>query len=200
MDIIDNATGEIIIDDGSQSGLVMRSDGFQFTQTGLIVQGQPTFEQCEAMINKLHVVKDAVQMWLGDLLNYMEGRWGESYAQVVDGLDYAEGSLGNYQRVARQVPPPLRNENLRYNHYAAVAPLPKEKQVYWLEKAVKENLSARTLRKLIHKPQLPPPGDGKAKGIIYYEECRLEIWCGNGNALTQIDAIIEATRDWVNWE
>lgn len=199
MDIIDSATGEIVIEEDSQTGLIMRSDGFQFTATGLVVQGQPTFEQCETMINRLHIVKDAVQMWLGDLLNYMEERWGEAYAQVVDGLDYAEGSLNNYQRVARQVPPPLRNEALTYNHYAAVAPLPQEKQAYWLNRAAEEKLSTRSLRKLIHRPQPPPPNDGRAKGVIYYEEGRLEIWCDNGNCLAQIDAIIEITQGLIDW-
>ena len=203
MNIIDGETGEIILAESDTAlqgdSYLIRVGPFRFGKSGLEVEGSPDFDACNQAITTLKQVHGVIQLAIGDLLNYMQGRFGEAYAQALEASDYTSGTAANVQWVARSVPPEVRRLELNFDHHRAVAPLPVEQQAEWLEKAEKESLSARALRRMIHKPQLPPPSDGRAKGIIYYEEGRLEIWCSNGNALEQIDAIIGATGDLVDW-
>lgn len=203
MDIIDN-NGEIVLSKSdsaiSNDSYLIRVGPFRFGKAGLEIEGKPDFDTCNNAVTTLKAAHNIIQLAIGDLLNYMQGRFGEAYTQALEASDYSSGTAANVQWVARKVAPEVRRlETLTFDHHRAVAPLPVEQQMEWLDKAEQEGLSARTLRKMIHKPQLPPPNDGRAKGIVYYEEGRLEIWC-NGNALKQIDTIIEATRAWVNWE
>ena len=48
---------------------------------------------------------------------------GEMYAQALEATDYQEGTLKNAKYVASRVERSLRNDNLRWYHHYAVAPL-----------------------------------------------------------------------------
>ncbi|NIQ88784.1 MAG: DUF1016 domain-containing protein [Deltaproteobacteria bacterium] len=167
--IVDSSTGEIIVDEQA-NGLVLVADGFQFTPTGLVIEGQPTFELWQAVGLKLQAMKNAIQWWIGDWLNYGEARWGEMYAQAVEQTSYTEGSLANMKWVASKVQPSQRNEQLSYSHHIAVAPLPPEEQEQLLTKAVEESWTTRQLQAKVHAPPLPPASvpDDKIVGTIDY--------------------------------
>lgn len=204
LDIIDS-NGEIVLSESDSAinddSYLIRVGPFRFGKAGLEVEGKPDFNTCNNAVTTLKAAHNIIQLAIGDLLNYMQGRFGEAYSQALEASDYSGGTAANVQWVARKVAPEVRRlETLTFDHHRAVAPLPVEQQIEWLDRAEREGLSARTLRKMIHKPQLPLPSDGRAKGIVYYEEGRLEIWCCNDKALKQIDTIIEATRTWIDWE
>lgn len=195
LNIIDEH-GEIIIDDEPQSGLVMRLNGFQFTPMGLIVGWNPSFEQWEAVGEKLRQIERAVQFWIGDWLNYGEKRWGDKFAQAIDEIGYTSGSLANMKWVSGRVDFSSRNDNLTYAHHVTVAPLPTEQQREWLDFAEQNDLSARKLRELICKPMLPKSNNSKAVGEIDHTLLRITI---QANSLSQINTIIEATQGLVDW-
>lgn len=67
-----------------------------------------------------------MQWWIGDWLNYGEGRpeWGDKYEQAISifGLNY--GTLSTYKSVAAAFDICLRRQNLSWSHHNALASQP----------------------------------------------------------------------------
>ena len=127
---------------------------FKLAETGLIVDGDPTYEEWEDCGEFLKQAEKAVQFWIGDWLNYGERKWGEMYAQAVEETGYDEGTLRNYKYVAGAIDLSLRNDKLSFQHHIAVAPLPPEQQKNLLEKAADEGMSYRELRQEIWRAKV----------------------------------------------
>jgi len=101
----------------------------------------------------------AVQLQLGDAINYGDTEYGERYAQWIDQEGYAYGSLANIAWVAREVPRELRLPGLCYYHYQQVAPLDDDdEKCYWLNKALEDGLSGRQLNDKITRATLTAQG------------------------------------------
>jgi len=115
-----------------------------------------------AMLVTLKRVGRSIQLWIGDLLNYSEDRFGEVVAQFLEEWEY--GTLANWAWVARKVTPELRQavtprgEVLHYEHYRTVAPLPPAEQKEWLTRAVAEGWSGRRLAQEV---------SGGSGGVLY---------------------------------
>lgn len=155
------------------NGLLPHNDLFRFTPTGLLVTGEPDFATWEQLGQRLHYIEGAVHWWIGDWLNYGEGRWGQMYSQALEATEFTYGTLANDKFVAGQIEFSLRNENLSFSHHVEVAKLPPNAQQRWLDKAEREELSTRDLRHRIRRNpsgieslQEPPPLTGKYR-IIY---------------------------------
>ena len=175
--IIDGDTGEVLVEaDRNGNSLVMRADGFEFTPTGLVVKGEPTFDVWQAVGQRLQQIEAAVQWWIGDWLNYGEQAFGENFAQAVEETAYTSGSLANMKWVSARVPSSLRNDKLSYNHHVAVAPLPPDEQEAWLDKAEAEGLNVKQLRAAIARPQLPSNNNGLMLGQIDHASLTVTLW------------------------
>jgi DNA modification methylase len=122
---------------------------FRLAETGLIVDGDPTYEEWEMCGEFLKQAEKAVQFWIGDWVNYGERKWGEMYAQALEATDNEYQTLANYKYVADNVDFSRRRENLSFSHHAEVAKLPPEQQEVFLEKASEQGLSVRELRQEI---------------------------------------------------
>ena len=109
--------------------------GFVVTPTGLVVNGQPIFEEWEQCGRALALAEKAIQWACGDWLNYGEECWGEMYAQAMGetGQDY--GTLAHYKWVASRVQFCLRRQKLEWSHHKEVAPLKPPEQIMWLDRA-----------------------------------------------------------------
>jgi len=127
---------------------------FTLAKTGLVIAGDPSYEEWEDCGHFLRQAEKAVQFWIGDWLNYGDKKYGEMYSQAVDETDYAEGSLRNAKWVASQVELSRRRDNLSYSHHAEVAALPPEKQDYWLSEAEEKGLTRSDLRHAIKHERL----------------------------------------------
>jgi hypothetical protein len=106
------------------------------TPTGLSLSDpNMPFEQWQALCRMLGGLRSATQWWIGDLLNFGEGAYGEKYAQAMDdfGLEYS--TLTNYAYVARSVARRRRRVSLSFAHHRLVAALEPKEQSKWLKKA-----------------------------------------------------------------
>ncbi len=122
-------------------------DGFCATPTGLIITGEPTFEVWLAYGEKLQEIGRALPFIIGDYLQYGEWKWGEGFSQVMDTTGLAEQTLTNYKSVARRVPIEMRRPELTFSVHAAVASLPDEEKVAWLDRAEAEGLGSKDVRR-----------------------------------------------------
>jgi hypothetical protein len=89
---------------------------------------------------------EATAWWIGDWCNYSFWEYGSKYEAALDvtGLDY--GTLANIASVCEKVETSRRRENLSFTHHVAVASLPAEEQVAWLDRAEQEKWSTRQLQ------------------------------------------------------
>ena len=90
---------------------------FYFDKTGLTVTGSPTFEEWQNCGDFLKQAERSVQFWIGDWLNYGEKKYGETYSQVLDGVDYEEKTLRNSKWVSSRVELSRRRDNLSFSCY-----------------------------------------------------------------------------------
>jgi len=123
--------------------------GFTLTATGLIIDGQPSFEDWQRVGAFIERAGSGVQWWIGDWLNYGEGRgeWGEMYDQAADifGSDNKE-SVRKMSQVSEQFQFGSRDPDLDWGHHKAVM---------WCEAQEKEQLLEWALT--------PDPVTGKRK-------------------------------------
>lgn len=108
------------------------------------------FETTRKDIQDLLSVKKAVPFWIGDLLNYGDGRWLDAteMAKKKLGANYDPETLNRYKWVAAQVPASRRRSQLSFEHHEAVAALPPGQQDDLLARAERE---AWTLEDMCHE-------------------------------------------------
>ncbi len=121
--------------------LIPTDSPFQFSTTGLIVSGQPTYDDWEAIWYYLKS-RDVAMPWIiGDLLNFGEAAYGESIWQVTSEDDqrlvghFKPGTLRNYKYVANRWPRERRIYDLAWSAYQATAALSPDKQDYIMSQA-----------------------------------------------------------------
>jgi hypothetical protein len=161
MNLIDTDNGEII---GQTEGmeLALMDDKFKFLPTGLVVNGNPTFEEWEQCGKLLAHIQKRVHWWIGDWLNYGEHTYGEKYAQALDETGYSYSTLATDKWVTGKIETSRRRENLRFSHHREVASLPAPEQDKWLNKAEKENLGPKDLRREIRRERMQADVDDTA--------------------------------------
>lgn len=96
------------------------------TAKGIVFQGELTFDEWKGVGNFLERAESGVQWWIGDWLNYGEGRpeYGDKYDQEESmfGRDYK--TLSEYKSVARTFKFPDRSGNLPWTHYQVLCYAP----------------------------------------------------------------------------
>ena len=85
--------------------------------------GTPSREMLEMYVRGLDTLTQALPWARGDLMNYLELRYGEEYAQFVTLFGVAEGSLRNQKLVASVFPPRMRNRTIPWSYYADLTAL-----------------------------------------------------------------------------
>jgi hypothetical protein len=125
--------------------------GISVSPTALtITNPNITFEEVQYALDHASMLGDTVRWWIGDLLLYAEGRFGEEYAQLLDGLRVSERQSTKYRWVAESVGHSLRRENLSFSHHELVAALPPPDQERLLALAEVGTLSVAALREAVH--------------------------------------------------
>jgi len=117
------------------------SEGFALSVGGLVVEGKPAFEKCAAAGKLLVVAERMVQFALGDYINYVEERFGERAAQIIDFSDgWSEETCAKYAWLSKRVHPERRRmDRLGVRHHMLVAPLAPSLQNKWLARAAADN-------------------------------------------------------------
>ena len=153
--------------------LAINDPKFAIKPTGIEFLEELSYDEWDALGQKLAPVGKTIGFIIGDWINYGEKRWGDKYEEALErtGLEY--GTLRNYAHVARKVELSLRNDKLDYSLHATVAKLKtNEEKQHWLNMAEKHDLSVRRLRKSINFGRLATEkevqGDPADRGYVTY--------------------------------
>jgi hypothetical protein len=144
----------------------------QATYAGVILPEQITFEDWKADLmtacNVREVADTVLPLVIGQLLNEGQERFAarnergqfvnqnltERYEIVASHLGVKFGTISNWRSVERAVPFERRMRfipPLLYSHIVKVAAMDADRQEYWLDRAVKENMSCLDLQEAIEK-------------------------------------------------
>lgn len=137
--------GELVL---KHSNAVTRCGAFQFTRAGMVVDGEPNFDEWSNAGAYLQHAAGAVQWCLGDWLNYGERKWGEMYSQAIEATGLDEQTLMNTKYIAGRFEFSRRRENLAFTHHAEVASIPTAEADAILARAESDGLSTREVRSL----------------------------------------------------
>lgn len=129
-------------------------DGCKLTSKGATFDNNLPFEKWQAIGSTLRFLEKSVLFWIGDWINYGEKAYGEKYAQAMESTGYDYQTLRDAAYVASNVELSLRNDKLSFNHHKAVAPLEKDQQEMFLNKAQAEEMPYRELRSEIQKDRV----------------------------------------------
>lgn len=115
---------------------VVVAEGFKATVNGLIVNGEPSFEQFEEAGKRLRVYERCSQFALGDYLNQVEDRFAEEASQIIDASEWSEKTCSSYRWLSKSVTIERRRmDRLGVAHHLEVAALSPALQSKWLTKA-----------------------------------------------------------------
>ena len=153
--------------------LAIHDPKFSITPTGIQFHEELSFDEWDALGQKLAPLGKSIGFIIGDWINYGESRYGEKYEKALARTGMAYNTLANFAYVARKVQSSLRNENLDwYQHYAVAKLKTDEEKQYWLGMAEKHDLSVRRLRKSINFGRLATEeevqGDPSDRGYVTY--------------------------------
>jgi hypothetical protein len=150
MQLVNAETGEVT-GEGQGQELALLDGHFKFLPTGLVVIGEPTLEECGEAARYIHFIGKMAPIWLGDLLNWMECKWGEGYAQVLDSTGFAYQTVANAKSVMGRVPYEVRRDDLTFTHYSQVASLPPPQQERLLQQAKDEELNTSEFKRVVRR-------------------------------------------------
>lgn len=125
------------------NGLAIGS--FSLSALGVSVSGRPAFEEWQAAVEFAKRAESGVMWWIGDLLNYGEAHYGETYTQALEATDYSRQTLANAKWVASRFPVSRRRE-LPFGHHDAVASLDEPEADKLLEQAAEKGWTRAELR------------------------------------------------------
>lgn len=131
--------------------IVPAAGPFSGTDTGLVLQRQPSYEEWDALGVWLSRADKSLAWLVGDWLNYGTAIFGEVAYQHFDPADstgWQPKTLEVYAWVCRQVAPERRRADLTFAHHQAVAALDPEQQTRWLERAATDPDGAWSVREL----------------------------------------------------
>lgn len=119
---------------------------FQISATGLKIKGDPTIPECETFLEMLKMFEHGIQLAIGDLVNYLEGAFGEKASQIVDQTGFSLSTVRVYSWVAKSVPEENRIPGASFSHLMEVAAQPVEDQKKYLQQAVENKWSVSKLK------------------------------------------------------
>lgn len=114
---------------------------FTLYPTGLVVRGEPTYQEWAEVGHVLRVMEQGIAFLVGDWIRYGEEHYKELASQVIDARDWRPETVRNYVWVSSKVPQENRviNRGLKFAHHQAVAALPPAEQAKWLRRAQEED-------------------------------------------------------------
>jgi len=205
--------------------IVLPSRKVAVSPVGMRFAEQLTFEEWKALAASIGQAARSVAFIVGDWLVYGQNLFGtdgfpdrrvpaELYevAVAATGMDIA--TLQNYAYVSRNVPYPLRSEQLSWEHHRLMARLPEDELPGWIEACLAEErsgrrMSTRRLRKSLNLGRvatdrdLEPGDDGRGIGnhiphinrlAVWWRRLRRDGWL-EGMTREQKDAMLADFRD-----
>lgn len=125
-----------------------------------------TFEVYESLFRSAYGVQSAAKFWIGDLINFGNGAYGERYAQALSATDYKYDYLRQLAYVCRHVAKSRRRNNLSWSHHAEVASLEPRVQVEWFDAAEENGWSVEQLRQELRAAKTAAAENGSGNGAV----------------------------------
>jgi hypothetical protein len=105
-----------------------------------------TKEQYVGVLGVLGGRSKMLQWIIGDLIVYGEKAFGEEYAQLVEALGLAPGTLAQYAWVAKNIPPSRRVEGVDFSVHRLVGKFEPKVQTKYLTLSRRDGLGSRQVR------------------------------------------------------
>jgi hypothetical protein len=112
-----------------------------------------------AVGGRLRELKNCMLWWVGDWCAYGECHYGATYTEALVETDYDYQTIANAKWVASRFEFSRRRENLSWSHHREVAPLEPAEADRWLDRAIAEHWSQKTLRAAIKAARSRLEGD-----------------------------------------
>lgn len=126
--------------------------------------GDLTYQQWMAVGRRLGVVGRGSAWWIGDWIRFGANRYGGRYKVATQLTGYDEQTLTNMAWVASRFEISRRRENLTWSHHAELAALEPDEREEWLDRAERNRLTIRQLRRALDEDVLP--GEAGAGGAV----------------------------------
>lgn len=127
------------------------------TPTALSLPEGTSYPRVEALFAYFGHASHALRFYLGDLICWGEGRYGDKVYQAAEASGLTEGTLQNYASTCGRVAPERRREGLSFAVHAEVASLRPEEQERWLSLAEDKGYTVKQLRELLRDEGLVAP-------------------------------------------
>jgi N6-adenosine-specific RNA methylase IME4 len=128
---------------------------YEFTMTGLVVHGEPTFKEHQSVGDFIQRAVKASEWWFGDWLRYGESRedWQSKdgkarLEQAVNTTGLSEKRLMNIRSVAA-IDPSRRRETVEFGLHAELAGMEPAEQTRWLDRIESNGWNRAELRNQI---------------------------------------------------
>lgn len=118
-------------------------------------------EKLSEIFDTLKHLQGSTLFWLGDFLNTIEIRYGETYKALLEATDYDPGTLQVAKSVCKKLPPEVRL-NLSYSHHKEALVESKgdsKLALKYLKEAQEAGLKVRDMRKAIRLESMDPKAD-----------------------------------------
>lgn len=139
----------------------IENKGVIATATGLNLEGANlTYEDCEELLLYSVQATSTWQWFIGDIINYSEKVYGESYKSAMELTGKPYGTLRNASWVAGEYELSLRSDNLSWSHHKIAASIDdKEQRSELLAKCEQEGWTAAKLREAVRELRGEKPAD-----------------------------------------
>ncbi len=119
---------------------------FTVTRTGLILDGEPSWQEWQLFMAGLDGVHSSIAWVIGDACCAIEMQYGDEGIQLTNSFpDFELPRLLQYRWVAEHVEYDTRVSNLSWAHHRLIASLDDEDQEYYLAEAEAEGWTTREL-------------------------------------------------------
>lgn len=126
----------------------------RLSATSVNFLSRPTLEEWGNVMEFVERADNAVQWWVGDLINAGENMFGEEASQW-----FSDATWRRWAWVCEKVQPALRRADLSFTHHEVIARLEPREQKHWLAQAAQHGWSVSELRKQLKGEE--PPDDSE---------------------------------------
>lgn len=164
---------------------------FTLTETGMDVDGTPTFGAWQGVGDYIKRAHKASGFWLADWLRYGESRkdWEDRLGQAVDVTELSPSTL-RHVRAAGRVAPGRRRPKVDFSLHLEVSGLTDEEQAHWLQRCEDEGWSVRDLRDAIKQSKREVILEGQAD----------EVWTIEVSVQLEVEGATEVNCEDYAWE
>jgi len=161
--------------------------------------GPMTFERWAALGGLLGRIHGSVGFWVGDWILYGERAYGERYAQGVETCGLSPDTLRGYAWVAERLAPVRRRTGLSWSAHREVAGLAPADADALLDRAEREGLASRDLRRLVQERRALEAGEEPTVTVtVRARRADVDRWQQASGLRPLEEVVVELLNGWAN--